>query len=231
MGQVGLLISSDKNIIMRLIHLIIFFFSIPAYGQSKAPEYMGIFAKCTVIEDSEERLACFDAFAKKYVKAPISNESPVQSNKARSSDKGKWKAVTNTSKIDDSRTVTLSIDGKNIFIGWPAYRHIPTIVVRCKEASLDVYLVTGMSAESSTLDGAELTLRFDKESAENFSVTASSSRDAYFFQRPAAMVDKFTEHRSLFVQFTPFNSNPTSSTFDIAGLTGHLESLRKSCPS
>jgi|CXWL01.1.fsa_nt_gi hypothetical protein len=179
-------------------------------------------AKCAQMEDSVKRLECFDEQAKRLdVDKPLKKTAQV----------GHWKITREISKIDDSANVFLSVSADTEIEGWPAERHRPTLILRCMEKEKSAIIQTGMTpnVESGASDAATVTLRFDKDLAENQGMSESTDKKALFFLDPDEIISKMLTHKSMLFQFTPFNSSPVMTTFNLAGLEGALKPLEQAC--
>jgi hypothetical protein len=143
---------------------------------------------------------------------------------------GKWNVRTGTSTFDDSRRVVLSLEAERVYRTRLGF-HLPTLVLRCAEQELDVYVITGTPAdiERGNLDGATVRLRFDDDPAETRNTSRSTDDEALFFGNSAALIERMSQARLLQFGFTPFNSPPVETTFDLRGLPGVLPRLLDAC--
>jgi hypothetical protein len=144
---------------------------------------------------------------------------------------GRWVTRKSFSKMDDSKTVTLSLDANNSISAWPSKTVTPTLLVRCQEGKVDVYVRTGVNpmVESDNLDGATVLLRFDKEPATELVTGKSTDGEALFFLDPKAMIPVMLEHRGMLLRFTPFNSPPQETSFSLRGLVVAIKPLYEAC--
>ena len=178
------------------------------------------YAKCSLIKNGVERLACFDKISKKY-----SLDKPALSTTS----KGNWVGTTETSPIDDSTNVYIGVLGEQEFKGW-LKTHRPYLTLRCKENVTDVLVKTGMAPDVEYgHDRATATLRYDKEKAFKLRMFKSTNGEALFFPSSISNIKKMRKHQTLLFQFTPYNSNPTMTTFNISGLSEAIKPLRKNC--
>jgi type VI secretion system protein VasI len=181
-------------------------------------------ARCSAIKNDAKRLSCFDDLAKKYgVNEPIETTKGV----------GKWVVRTETSPIDDSTNVYLSLAANNFVQGW-LESHTPKLMIRCKENKTEAFVVTGMQATLGRLGDYggqyyDATIRFDKNKATDIEMSGSTDGKALFFSDAIGIVKQMMTHQSLLFQFTPFNASPVMTTFDIRGLKDAIKPLRKEC--
>jgi len=178
-------------------------------------------AACSKEKSPGARLACFDALAAKHA-APISSTTVSSGSK--------WVVSSETSRIDDSKTVVLTLEADEPITGWPGKTHTPSLVVRCKERKTEAYFVTGMSptVEYGT-DGATVTLRFDRAPAFKVRAGKSTDGEALFLPSAIAQIKKMMGSSSLLFEFVPFNSSPQMTTFQVAGLSEAVKPLRQAC--
>jgi type VI secretion system protein VasI len=180
--------------------------------------------RCAAIASPAKRLECFDA---------LSHRLGVSLPKASASTVSKWKVQQETSAIDDSLNVFVSLSAESTVSGWPLKMYTPLLMLRCKENRTQAYIVTGMAPQvEQGTNGATVTLRFDNEKAEQFHTIKSTTGDMLFFEQSGQSIDliKRMLHRStLLFQFVPFHSAPQMTTFDLRGLTEAIKPLRKNC--
>lgn len=139
-----------------------------------------------------------------------------------------WKIQTKISPLDDSESVYISLKSKDLLNGWPRISFAPEIVLRCKENKLESFIRTDMSDSG---DFTKVTLRFDDYAAYSENWSNSSNKKALFVRSNniEEFINKTLVFDKLYFQITPFNSNPTSATFNLSGLKKHMYSLEKSC--
>ena len=143
---------------------------------------------------------------------------------------GNWQVTTDTSTIDDSQTVTLALDADSEIQGW-LDKFLPTLIIRCKEHKIDVYIFTGTPTlvESET-DISTVRVRFDKEDAQTLKMDNSTNGKSLFFQDPQAILySGILTHKTMIFEFTPFNASPDNTSFDLHGINEAITPLKKSC--
>lgn len=178
-------------------------------------------ARCAAEPNSVKRLECYDLLSSRLGVAP-----PPPSNTIVS----KWHVSKETSRLDDSTNVIISLDADSPISGWPRKTHTPSLVLRCKEKKTEAYIVTGMSPQVEYgTDGATVTLRFDKEKATKYRTSKSTDGEALFFGQSIGLIKKMLGHTTLLFEFVPFNSSPTMTTFDLRGLNDAIRPLRDTC--
>lgn len=142
----------------------------------------------------------------------------------------KWRVSKETSRIDDSMNVVLSLRAESSITGWPRKNHTPSLILRCKEKETEAYIVTGMSPQVEYgTDDATVTLRFDKDKATKVQMTKSTDGEALFFEPSVGFIKSMLDHSTLLFEFTPFNSSPAMTSFDLRGLAEAIKPLRETC--
>lgn len=178
-------------------------------------------ARCAAEPNSVRRLECFDA---------LSTRLGVASPKTSTATVTKWQVTKNTSPVDDSTNVIISLDADSSITGWPRQTHTPSLIVRCKERKTETYIVTGMSPQPEYgTDEATVTLRFDKEKATQYHMSKSTDGKALFFGQSLVLIKSMLQHTTVLFEFVPFNSSPVMTTFDLRGLSEAVRPLREAC--
>lgn len=143
---------------------------------------------------------------------------------------GKWVAVVGTSRVDDSKTVTLTLDANETINGWPSKVVRPKLVLRCQEHRTDAYIETGMAADiEHGVDGATVTLRFDRSKAFSIEAGRSTDNEALFLPNAVARIRQMAQGDRLLFRFTPYNSSPQETTFELTGLSAAIAPLEEAC--
>jgi len=129
----------------------------------------------------------------------------------------KWQGVERTSQMDDSLTYLVSLEANSTIYAWPDRKSKPTLFVRYFEGKLDVILNLGVYAETSYDGFVDLKLRFDSKLAKEYRGSRSSDRESVFFFDTGELIREIAKSDKLIVRFTPFHSDPVTTTFDLSG--------------
>jgi type VI secretion system protein VasI len=160
----------------------------------------------------------------------MSNRLGLSSPKTSTATVSKWRVNRETSRIDDSTNVVLSLNAESSISGWPGKNSTPSLILRCKEKKTEAYIVTGMSPQVEYgTDGATVTLRFDKEKATKYHTSKSTDGEALFFGQSVGLIKNMLGHTTLLFEFVPFNSSPAMTTFDLRGLADAVKPLKEIC--
>lgn len=204
---------------MRL-WLVVFIFGF-APSPAIATDLARDLAKCSADRNNVTRLACSDALAPK-----AAAEDPAKSSSSIS----KWKVQTETSKIDDSKNVFITLDAETAIQGWPSKRFLPELHIRCKENRTEAYVITGMSPNVEYgVDTATVTLRLDKQPAFKIAASKSTDGEALFLPNAIGLAKRIAGAETMLFQFIPFNSSGQMTTFDVRGLPEALNAVREAC--
>ena len=148
---------------------------------------------------------------------------------------GPWKVEAEVSPLDDSLNVYASRRARSSVTGWPGESYRPELWLRCKEGKTELYVVTGLTPSvelhGHSTERATVTIRLDKEPAEEVLTTKSSDGRGVYFSRPTQLASELAQHDELLFQFTPLNSSPQITTFDLTGFSAASEPVRLACGS
>lgn len=166
--------------------------------------------------------------------------SPIQAKRS------KWKLDATTSALSDDKGVVASLPAETEITGWPEKKVRPELIFRCKDKKLEAYIVTGMSPniESGLDDEYHIQIRFDKDKTETMTATKSTSGDALFPKSELSVLDKsqangsweamilarsVQQHSTMAFGYTPFNSSPVETTFDLTGGNEAMSKIGAAC--
>lgn len=200
--------------IKLLLIFLMFIFSSTSLADTK-----NMIAKCSAIEGSLQRLACFDKLSKK-----LGLDKPHTKVK-KITNSGKWLTKESISKIDDSKTVTLFLDAKNTIKGRFNVER-PSMIIRCAENKTALYINTNIYLG---IDETRVLSRLGKSKARTTNWYISTDNKAVFHPKPIGFSKKMFNYDSLLIELTPYGENPAQIEFDIRGLKHAIAPLRKAC--
>jgi type VI secretion system protein VasI len=180
---------------------------IPLFALSASSENLETeIIKCATIEDDVKRLTAFDTLAKSIdVAEPV---TPIKEGV------GKWRIQTDVSPIDDSNSYFLSLDAnEELKIGLKTVK--PTLVVRYKEANLQLYISYGELFIG--VDKTQVTTRFDKGEAVSAEWGISTNRKAIFEPKASSGLRTMIRAKKFVVRLTPYGESPIVTSFDVSG--------------
>jgi HEAT repeats/Type VI secretion system VasI, EvfG, VC_A0118 len=144
---------------------------------------------------------------------------------------GGWTISKSVSKMDDSQTVVLRLQARSPISGWLAKSVTPALLLRCQEGDVSAFVNVGMhaSVEAGNLEAATVTIRYDKNEAQDFSMGHSTDGEALFFGNAKDAILQMLAHQSMLFRFTPFNSSPQETSFNLRGLRAVIKHLETAC--
>lgn len=137
----------------------------------------------------------------------------------------KWEKSATTSPIDDTKSVTLSVESlSSVGSGWN--KGMARLVLRCEEKKTDVILSYPMFL---TTQDVRIRYRVDEKKAVTASFSPSSDFKAAFSRSPIPFIRSLLNNNLLYVEVVPHGENPVSATFPISGLVEPLKELQEAC--
>jgi hypothetical protein len=185
----------------------------PTGAQSLADQ-MRMLRSCSALAEDHDRLACYDSL---LGRSPGAGASPS----------GKWEISKSVSPVDDSPLLRISLNADNELVGsLRTYR--PWLALRCKEKTVDVFVVTGMVGAD---DETRVRYRIDKAAAVDSMWENSTDHKAIFYPgEPEEFIEQLIAGERMYFEVHPNRSSPTAASFDLRGLSNLLPELRSACP-
>lgn len=142
-----------------------------------------------------------------------------------------WNLTESKSAMTDEPSVVLATDALDEVRGW-LDRTRPSLVVRCQERKLDVYLVSGMASHVENARGSHsVRYRIDTTAAVTESGwIESTDNEALFAPSPLGIAERLMSANTILMEWTPFNASPVQARFRVAGLETHRARLVAACP-
>lgn len=184
----------------------------PSYASTIKKEI----AKCAAIKGDLARLNCFDKLAKD------NNLTGNKSTSAKIAGKGKWEVSTKTNPIDDSKTAILFLEADS---GRGKYGDKVFLVARCQSNKTELYI----NWNSYLGREAHVLTRIGDNKASTSKWGISSDSNASFKSRPIPFLKAMMKENKFVAQVTPYNENPITAIFNIAGLENAIKPLRETC--
>jgi type VI secretion system protein VasI len=201
--------SMIKKIILVATALV---FSMSSYAAIDDKEY----AKCAIVEGDLARLECFDNLAKKK------NLDGRQAQPASIAGKGKWNVFVDVNPIDDSKTVTLSLDSDS---GENRWGESVFLIARCKSNTTDLYIGWNDYLGSE----ADVLTRVGDNKAITQRWSMSTDKKATFHSTPISFLKGMLTSTKMVAQVTPYNESPVTAIFNTSGLENAIIPLRETC--
>jgi type VI secretion system protein VasI len=181
--------------------------------------------ECIQLSDNELRLACFDrTYSIASKPAPIEQTAELKTT-------GAWVVSTDSSPIDDSKTVTLHLQSNSDIRGRFGAPGPMDMFVRCKENTTSIFFVFNGLFMSDHQHG-RVTYRIDDLKAQIVQTSESTDHQALGLWnggRSIPMIKKMLGHDRLIVRATPLSESPVTGEFNISEVENAVETLRTTC--
>jgi type VI secretion system protein VasI len=172
---------------------------------------------CAMIRDDSKRLECYDLVFKKTAIISTKNE---------------WDVREETSKIDDSKNITLHLKSMESIIDQYGQSSPMGLWIMCREKKADLYFTFAGNFMSSTEAWGKVTYRIDKQPAATKTFKESTDHEALGLWGGGASIPFIKElfgASTLLVRATPFNRSSVTAEFNIVGLREAIVPLQKVC--
>lgn len=176
--------------------------------------------RCTGIENSLDRLACYDD---EVGYNPTVEEEVVGS--------GDWLVRVETSQMDDSENVFLTLySDEQTNCPYKSGRH--SIHMACRENQTNLWVrfagcfmssIQGKGRVTYRLDTEQATTRNFRESNNNMALGLWSGGTAIPF------IKKMIGHDQMIIRATPFSESAVTGEYNITGLEEAVQPLRDAC--
>lgn len=177
-------------------------------------------ARCTGIENSLNRLACYDGEAGYNSEA---KEEIVGS--------GDWLVRVETSKIDDSENVFLTLHSdEQTNCPYKNGRH--SIHMACRENETNLWVIFGHCFMSSIQGKGRVTYRLGSDEAVTRNFRESNDNMALGLWSGGTAIPFIKEmigHDQMIIRATPFSDSTVTGEYNISGLAKAVQPLRDSC--
>jgi len=186
-----------------------------------AIDLSGALQRCAEIPDRDQRLECYDSLASR----PGSSE-PEQHDEASAAAVGNWELTKETSPIDDSALVYLSLMAEVVTPEAPR-TVLPTLFIRCKENRVESFINWGIPVGTGTVT---VTTRLDEDEAQTSKWLVSTDFTGTFVRGShSAFIAKLRSHDRLVARLVPLAQNETTAIFNLAGLPEVIGEVYAAC--
>jgi type VI secretion system protein VasI len=178
-------------------------------------------ARCATIVGDLSRLECFDELTEWH------SLDEIQKKSTDLSDLGEWKVDIEVNPVDDSKKVTLILKSES---GVGAYGDPVWMAIRCLSGETDIYI--GWNSYLGMGSPTVLT-RIGTKKATKRTWNRSGDSQATFHSRPRRFLKEILKEiggsTSFLAQVTPYEENPITAIWDIAGLENAIKPVRETC--
>jgi type VI secretion system protein VasI len=140
--------------------------------------------------------------------------------------KGKWNVRVETSPINDSKNVYLSLTSNESIPSMIGTTQ-PVLLARCKENSTDVFVNWDVYLG---MEETDVLSRLDSEPAKTENWSISTDYKATFYGgSDIAFLKQLMNHEKLLLQVTPYGESPVMISFSLSGLPEAIRPLQDAC--
>ncbi|MBJ8746077.1 type VI secretion protein [Citrobacter farmeri] len=180
---------------------------------------------CSDIVNETKRLKCYDD-ANVELKEKLANTSPIAQSDA-SQNVGNWQTSIDSSPIDDSKNVIISLSSNNYISTRFGETVSPDLVVSCREGKTQLYINW---KQYLGLDSTTMLHRIDTKKAVNKTWLLSTDNNAVFYYgKTLPFIKELSSAKTLFARVVPYGENPVDAKFDLIGMEAALKPLRQAC--
>ena len=147
-------------------------------------------------------------------------------------DHGKWQIQEDKSQLDDSATVILSVDSTATIAGQYGSAGPATLVLRCQEGTTSAFMTLNDMFLADIEGFGTVNFRIDDKKADKVQMRASTDNKALGLwdgRGSIPFIKKLMAGQKVVFRATPMSESPVEFSFDLAGLTPAIASLRKAC--
>lgn len=195
--------------------------------------------KCSAIADDAERLKCWDAVFPPTAAASSSdkaiNDSLVRAGQVPDNGQfGAWNIRTEKDAMTDATNVHLTTRSKQPVPGRFGSEDFATLFIQCRDNTTSfVVHFGGAFMSSSRYDSyGDVAYRVDNRKPGKLSMEESTSHEHLGLWDGGSsipVIKSLAGGTTLLMEATPYSENPIQLEFDITGLEGALQPLRKAC--
>ena len=162
----------------------------------------------------------------------LASPAPAEDSVLPSGDWSLWTDQAPTAQKHVNVKITLEAEAD--VTGWPDERkERPHMVIECERGKLRAYIATKLIPEvyGDYYDDylAMARIGFNDGSPDEWRMRRSVGGKQLHFPKAKIIVKELLVHESMFFEFTPFSSPPTSTTFNISGFRQAVLPLKDSC--
>ncbi len=185
----------------------------PTFADVSEKEVM----RCAALDNSVERLSCFDTLAE-------SNGLTTKTVPTPSANKGKWSTSITTDPMTDKSIYIARLDASS---GTGRLGEGIDLIVRCAQNKTELYI--NWKSFLGT-DSARVTHRIGKSKAETHTWDVSTDHTSSFYPgSPVAALKEMIKTTSFVANVTPYSESPVTATFDVSGAEAAFADIRKGC--
>ena len=144
---------------------------------------------------------------------PTRGESQQPSDRPPVRQGGAWVLTTSRAEIPDQPSVTLELDALNVVRG-PIVDVRPALYLRCDNAKLEAFVVTGAVLDRDSDYRTTVRLRWADRPPVEEAWWRSTDYSAVFAPAPAAFIHQLISTPKLVLEFRPRDAAPIAAQFN-----------------
>lgn len=192
----------------------------PLFGAAEArADVRTLLMDCVDVPTKIARLSCYDGVAQA---AGLTEPEGVDPRL------GKWRVREEVSIMDDTTTVFLALKA-DLPVQGQVNLFYPTMVLRCSEGQTAAYINIGLQPDIRFHRNAKVTVRYDRETAEDMRMRRSKDQRALFFTEPKVAIERLMGHERFLFRFKPIGQTTKITQFSLTGLAEAAKPLRDAC--
>lgn len=145
-------------------------------------------------------------------------------------DKGKWHVNEDKNEMTDHVDVYASLSANDSVAVW-LKNVTPILTIRCQRNKTEILITNNTAAqpEYGRYEQATVELRLDENKAFRQLWSESTDNDALFASNAVGLAKQLYNAKKLKYGFTPFNSSPVITEFDLNGIKEVLPKIAERC--
>lgn len=192
------------------------------FGGSAGAFEVSNLERCRKIDADSARLACFDAVTADVGASEVGEEASAPSP-VPSTDTGAWEVKVEVDPISDDKVLTAAVGSDGQTTGFRK----PLLFVRCKNTSLEVFIVWN----EFLADESSVTARIDDREPITSRWDQSTDQTASFSPQPKEILLSLIDAKRFSARITPYRSGPITASFPLDGLGTILTAHEDTCGS
>lgn len=175
-------------------------------------------AECAIVHDDARRLECYDLAWRKTVAAPPA--------------KGDWRVRVETSRLDDSKNVFISLTSTNTQSKRFGGEEAGTLFIACRENTTSLFFIFGGNFMADNAGGGRITYRIDDRKAQSRGFLESTDHEALGLWSGGTAIPFLKQvfgAKTLLIRAVPLSESALTYDYAVADLEEAIAPLREAC--
>jgi hypothetical protein len=141
-----------------------------------------------------------------------------------------WEVSESNNPMDGSKRVILSLDAENEVPGTIG-SHRPTLFLRCAKKKTEVAIDVGsaIQPEYGNYETYTVRIKFDSAAPITQEWRGGTNMQSLFAPNGIQMAKRLAQTHTFLFEFKPFQRGPETVTFELSGLSEHLDKIADAC--